>query len=83
MSMKPHSPVTSDSPVAIITGATSGIGKAVAVYFAEKGYQVGLVGVVWLFVTYAFYSYHFLVVMKEPWLKQSNLAWIMACLKPQ
>uniref|UniRef100_A0AC34QMX3 Uncharacterized protein n=1 Tax=Panagrolaimus sp. JU765 TaxID=591449 RepID=A0AC34QMX3_9BILA len=39
-----NSPVTNDSPVAIITGATSGIGKAAAIFFAKKGYQLSLSG---------------------------------------
>lgn len=31
-------------PVAIITGSSSGIGKATAIHFARKGYQLSLSG---------------------------------------
>uniref|UniRef100_A0A7E4V7D4 3-oxoacyl-[acyl-carrier-protein] reductase n=1 Tax=Panagrellus redivivus TaxID=6233 RepID=A0A7E4V7D4_PANRE len=37
-------PATDDSLVAVVTGATSGIGKAAALQFARKGYRLSLSG---------------------------------------
>ncbi|KAE9556312.1 hypothetical protein FO519_000495 [Halicephalobus sp. NKZ332] len=44
MSVSNSPPVTNDSPVVVVTGATSGIGKATAIFFANKGYQLSLSG---------------------------------------
>ena len=33
----------SSSPVVVITGASAGVGRATAVAFAQRGYNVGLI----------------------------------------
>src|SRR5262245_33705691 len=43
MKSTPHSANSSQAPVAVVTGASSGIGRALAIELASRGYRVGLV----------------------------------------